>query len=358
MALVPSSMPSISSSFSLCISNPIVIQTDIFNAWLLGKSDIDAVDIFATRRGLDRCPELLSVVQSQYRTFDLLEVHLQRPRFFIDQCFFPLPLEIKRSLLELYYTFDIEIARELLDKKMSSRGRRDLDEICAQSGQPLASIRRQFETFKRIHKRVEDLPGDLNQNIQRKFLLSKRLSAKYAAIVLLTRHRIEVGRRKIGISTTAVFECAEAFFFHLTLPSRTIEFDYILAREIRELRTTVFALQTHDDLYGSMNEALHVTCSDDAKVSTLINRLLVDDLLKLLVESILQIGSGLSQANDIRDMCIDINDLVVKSLKEIDLDRPSAEVLFEALPRLYPDSLSWKRLVTALKICTIVMLYN
>lgn len=356
MAFVPSMMPSCSSSFSVCISNPIVIQTDIFNAWLMGKSDIDAVDVFATRRNLDRCPELLSVVQSQYRTFDLLEVHLQRPRFFIDQCFFPLPLEIKRTLLELYYTFDVEIARELLDKKMSSRGRRDLDEICAQSGQPLASIRRQFETFKRIHRRVEELPGDLNQNIQRKFLLSKRLSAKYAAIVLLTRHRIEVGRRKIGISTVAVFECAEAFFFHLTLPSKTIEFDYILAREIRELRTTVYSLQSQEELYESMNEAIHAT--DGEKAGALMDQLLSVNLIKRLLEFILQIGSGLSQANDIRDLCIDINDLIVKTLRDSALERSSVELFFESLPRLYPESTSWRRLITALKLCTVAMLYN
>lgn len=310
---------------------------------------MDAMEIIACRKGQPHGPELLSVVQSQFRTFELLEVHLQRPRFFIDQCFFPLPLEIKRTLLELYYTFDAETARELLDKKMSSRGRRDLDEICAQTGQPLASIRRQFETFRRVQRRVEELPGDLCQNIQRKFLLSRSTSAKHAAIALLTKHRIEVGRRRLPVSTAAVMECAEAFFQNLTLPSKTVEFDYLLAMEIRELR------QNFDIHSLDLEE---IVSSVEKSHAEAIQSSLTDESLQSLMQHCLHIGSGISQAKEVRALCIEINDGLARPLAASGLPRPSIEALFEAIYLVHAESAAWRRLITALKVCTISILYS
>ncbi len=322
------------STFSVCISNPIVIQTDVFHSWVEGKTDMDSMDSLATRRKLERCPELFSIVQSQYKMFELLEVHIQRPRFFIDQCMFPLPLEMKRTLLEFYYNFDAEIAREILDRKMSSKGRRDLDEICELTGQPLQSIRRQFETFKRIQKRVEELPGDLLSNIQKKFLLSKSLSLKYAAFILLSKHRIETSKRKISISTTTVFETAEAMFIHLTLPLKSVEFDYNLAREIRELRLSGFG--SNLDLVGAPFPLL---------VST-------------IVENALQLGSGLSQAKEIKDFFHDLNEYFVIPIQQSNLSKPQTEKVFEFVSELQSSCIAWSRLVSCIRIALLSVLNN
>lgn len=349
--------------FSLCMANPMVIQADLFGEWLRGHGDGDALEAFAARRNLERCPELQALVQSQFRAFELLEQHLQRPRFFIDQCLFPLPLEIKRTLLEHYYSFDQAIARELLDKKMSSRGRRDLDEICAQTGQPLASIRRQFESIKRVQRRVEELPGDLHSNIQRKFLLSKSLSAQYATLALLNKHRIEIGRRKVALSTPAVFECAEALFFNLTLPAKTSEFDYLLAREIRELRTAGFGGSV-EDLIDALVEGLFAVAGDNTDlVDCILARLEPHDyrLLHRLVDSTLQLGSGLSQAKEVRDLVIDMHDTFARPLLAAGFQRPEIETLFEALARIlqvhptHDDTAAWRRLVASIKISVLAI---
>lgn len=306
--------------------------------------DMEAMEVLADRRGLERCPELLTVVQSQFRVFELLEQHLQRPRYFIDQCFFPLPLEMKRSLLEQYYGFEDEVARELLDRRMSGRGRRDLDEICAQTGRPLAAIRRQFETFKRVQRRVEELPGDLEVNIQRKFLISRRLSARYAAVALLTRHRIDVGKKRVPAPAPVVLECAEALFFHLTLPARTIEFDYVLAREIRELRLSGILsdpIQVHEQLsraIKSQQDLLRCLASDSY------------GLLQRLLDAILQLGSGLSQAKEVRDLFIDMTEALAQPLAHSGVLPDQSQSLFDALSDLLPESGSWRRLLTALKI--------
>lgn len=78
--------------------------------------------------------------------------------------------------LSRYYEFDDSVIRELLGKKLSSRHRKDLDEVSEKTNVTLKSCRRQFDNIKRVFKMVEELPGNLMQNIKCNFLLSDELS--------------------------------------------------------------------------------------------------------------------------------------------------------------------------------------
>lgn len=70
------------------------------------------------------------------------------------------------------------MAREILGKKLSSRYRKDLDEVADRTGVRLKSCRRQFDNVKRIFKCVEELPGSVTNNIKQFFLLPDE-SARY-----------------------------------------------------------------------------------------------------------------------------------------------------------------------------------
>lgn len=78
-----------------------------------------------------------------------------------------------------YYEFDDVVIRELLGKKITSKSRKDMDEVAEKTGITLKSCRRQYDNVKRVFKVVEDLPGSLAANIKQHFLLSDDL-AKYA----------------------------------------------------------------------------------------------------------------------------------------------------------------------------------
>lgn len=69
--------------------------------------------------------------------------------------------------------------RELLGKKITSKSRKDMEEVAEKTGITLKSCRRQYDNVKRVFKIVEDLPGFLATNIKQHFLLSDDL-AKYA----------------------------------------------------------------------------------------------------------------------------------------------------------------------------------
>lgn len=75
-----------------------------------------------------------------------------------------------------YYSLDDVVARELLGKKLSSRYRKDLDELAEKTGVKLKSCCRQFDNVKRIFKMVEDLPGNITSNIKQLFLISDVLA--------------------------------------------------------------------------------------------------------------------------------------------------------------------------------------
>lgn len=68
------------------------------------------------------------------------------------------------------------MARELLGKKLSSRYRKDLDEVAERTGVRLKSCRRQFDNVKRVFKVVEDMAGHIANNVKQNFMLSDELA--------------------------------------------------------------------------------------------------------------------------------------------------------------------------------------
>lgn len=80
------------------------------------------------------------------------------------------------SLMSRYYGFDAEVMREILNKKINSRSRSSLDDISEKTRVYLRSCRRQFDNLKRVFKVVEDLSGNLVENIKLNFLLSTDLA--------------------------------------------------------------------------------------------------------------------------------------------------------------------------------------
>lgn len=117
-----------------------------------------------------------SDVLDHYRTYSLLERLLFAPTKLSEQPSFQLEPFSQHLLIEKYYNLDDTVAREILGKKLSSRYRKDLDEVADRTGIRLKSCRRQFDNVKRIFKCVEELPGNVTNNIKQNFLLPDELA--------------------------------------------------------------------------------------------------------------------------------------------------------------------------------------
>lgn len=66
--------------------------------------------------------------------------------------------------------------RELLGKKLTSKSRKEMDEVAEKTGISIKSCRRQYDNVKRVFKTVEDMSGSLVANIKQHFLLPDELA--------------------------------------------------------------------------------------------------------------------------------------------------------------------------------------
>lgn len=181
-----------------------------------------------------------------YRTYNHLEKFLDAPQKLDSSLSFQLEKASKMHIIDRYYSLGDSVCRELLGKKLSSKYRKDLDEISDRTGVKLKSCRRQFDNIKRIQKCIEEaqLSGSLLRIIQREFLLSEELARKYCAIVFIANQRFELSKKKLTyLSFTDFYDCANSIMLQWTYcyqhgSNQEVEeeFDKEFLLDLRELR--------------------------------------------------------------------------------------------------------------------------
>ena len=136
------------------------IDWTLYSLWVEGLSVAEAMQKLR-ERGLvtsqsGYCKDsaennlLASDLSDNYRLFGLWESMLHQPVTFSEQLVFQLDPTTQRMLVEQYYALDSSVARELLGRKLTSRLRKDLDEVADKTGVSLRSCRRQFDNIKRV----------------------------------------------------------------------------------------------------------------------------------------------------------------------------------------------------------------
>lgn len=202
--------------FDISAGNFTIIDWDIHNLWLNGYNQSDAVQYLkdfkksAFRRDFPSgvSHELLTAdVGDYYRLFAMIETAiLTNQQKIIGQnhqlgCFQFVDENTKHRLIEAYYSLDGPLCRELLGKKLSTRLRKDLDEISEKTNLQLKSCRRQFDNIKRVFKVIEEMPGGYVKNIENQFGLGRPAAEKYATLVFASSFRLEMSKRKLYFVT-------------------------------------------------------------------------------------------------------------------------------------------------------------
>lgn len=106
----------------------------------------------------------------------------------------------RTTLLENYWVNNDVFLSQFsffLGRKLSTRNRKDLEDVSEKTDIRIKSCRRQFDNIKRVYKMVEDMDGDLCQNIQTHFMLPSELAKKYASIVYIAYNRFETNKKKL-----------------------------------------------------------------------------------------------------------------------------------------------------------------
>ncbi|CAN0008732.1 unnamed protein product [Ectocarpus sp. 6 AP-2014] len=139
-----------------------------------------------------------------YRVFDTMEHFLRQPEHLRGQLQVQLGETTQASppawMVERYHELDDSVLREILGKKVTSKTRKDLDDVSELTHVPLRSCHRQYDNIQRLLGNLEDSVIlqhlSVAKEVQDKLGLPLRLSAKYTAVAFLLHVRFHVQRAK------------------------------------------------------------------------------------------------------------------------------------------------------------------
>lgn len=147
---------------------------------------------------------LASEITDQWRVFEMVEHFLQTPLLFANSFYSfhmnpTLNMHHCLRMIHLYYSFDTSVAKELIGRKITSRGRRDIDDVADASNVPLRSCKRQFENVRRVFASLEETTQfqcNVFQYLSQQYLLSPSHGLRYTALLFLLYSRFQVYNKR------------------------------------------------------------------------------------------------------------------------------------------------------------------
>lgn len=316
------------------VGNNTLIDPEVFQLWLQGYSAQDAAVALHYNERMkepDVPLELLkSDVLDHYRTLLMLERLLHSPVHLAEQWTFQLAPQTQRMLIAKYYDFDASVVREFLGKKLSSRNRKDLDEVSEKTGVDIKSCRRQFDNIKRVYKVVEELTGPLTKNIQTHFLLPEELARKYAALVYTTHNRFETGKKKLLYLRLEDFVfCVDQMISSWSCRNPNckyeesgMEMDREFLQQLREMK-----LLLDKDHHDRLKDAVLFSLRSQISKHTLQD---VESNFKSLTRTLVNIAYGLNHSKDLRDFFIDIVEKIIEPCRSAHWTAEELRIVMDA----------------------------
>ncbi|XP_072383234.1 acidic fibroblast growth factor intracellular-binding protein isoform X2 [Diabrotica undecimpunctata] len=297
------------SEVDVFISNYTLVDPEIYELWVDGHTASEAVSMLNIKGLGQQTGASLELIASDvldhYRTYSLLEKLLSFPSKLQEQFIFQIDPQTRLFLIEKYYEFDDEVVREVLGKKLSSKNRKDLDEVAEKTGKPLKSCR-QFDNVKRIFKAVEEQPGITTENIKSTFCLSEDLSKKYTCIVFTACMRFETSKKKVQQMSFNNFKiCCEAMIenwtYHLTgTEYNDLEMDREFLFELRDLKVLMDKEREHKHLVlvHLKPKLLQKSYAD------------LESNFKLYNRALLTLATTLHRSRDMKNFFVDLSQIV------------------------------------------------
>ncbi len=303
------------SPLDVFVTEPTEIDLDVFCLWLSGEG-VDE----ATEKRLAREPPsnefddykdlLMSETRGYFRLFGILEPYLQLPSRLLKQGLVQLPLSVKQAMIQHYYAFDERVVREFLGKKLSTKNRKDLDDVSEKTRVPLKNCRRQFDNIKQVLQVVDDYEGSLVENIKAQFSLSEDLARSYASVVFINHNRFETQKKKLSHLLFSDFTyCASEMIDHWTAGSEgshvmddDLELDRVFLQELHDLRIGMLDRVWIDRHLKLILKDLRKQKCHPSYVKQ------VEQNGRSFLKSIISFGASLIHRKDLKDFFVDVTD--------------------------------------------------
>lgn len=195
----------------LSVCSPPEIDTDIYGNWVDGYTS-EEVAKFSPFKGnnfefsyrIEECSaDMMRMfqfdIEDQYRCFEVLEHYLMQPYLLKSQSLCTVAPDLQAQMIEKYWSLDDSFIRELLNRKLNTKGRKDLEDASESTGLHLRSVTRQFDNVKRIYAAYEDttnLSSNAYQFIHKTYMISPNLSKKYTCLIYLMDSKFNLTSKK------------------------------------------------------------------------------------------------------------------------------------------------------------------
>jgi len=313
--------------YTVFVTNSFVLDQDIYNCWLYGYSIDYTVKQLQKKQNNISYQILKNYVADGYRTCELLETFLKHPKCFSGQITFPISQSYKTLLVKKYYSFDKNVMRNLLGKKINSRTRKELDSISEKTQIPLAGCKRIFDNLKRIQKKIEDLENkDFIEEIKKEYHLPTSLASQYAHIIFTNLLRLDTSKRKMTpISYTSFERAAAVFYNYWRDPSNIYDFDEDLCQDFKEIKTHFFCIK---DVWEEYKSKIIFELQKYGYDSTISKG---SQIFKLILRNILTVGTTLCNSKENRNIFIQIIDKITEPCISVGYKIEDVKAIFDAI---------------------------
>ncbi|XP_005106473.1 acidic fibroblast growth factor intracellular-binding protein [Aplysia californica] len=352
------------------VGNHCSINPDIYELWLKGFTVSEAARVEQNKVNLKTLgatyDDLMSDVVDNFRLFHGLEEMLKTPPRLSHQLVYQFSSDTINMLIQRYYSFDASVIREIFGRKLTSKNRKDLDDISEETGVSVKSCRRQFDNVKRVFKTVDELSGRLVDNIQSHYCLSQDLAKAYAAIVFITNNRFETGKKKLNYLTFDDFAiCANHMISNWSYSSEDcqthedmdVDMDRDFLLDLRELKV-LMEREYAEEHRGLMLRALQPVMREKVLSE-------MDSNFRAVSKTIISIANGLNHSKESRDIFIDIYEKLIEQWIQWQWSKNDAQSfllafkdtslqldLFRSSPKLVKV---WERYMGTFCLCVLQM---
>jgi len=315
--------------------NYVLVDWEAHALWIAGHGVTEAVAIMREKGIMNEYPGvtldlLVSDLNDQFRLFSMLENLLLDAGNFSEQLLYQLDRETQERLIERYYGLDDAFCREVVGKKLSSRLRKDLDEIADRTGILLKSCRRQFDNIKRVFKTVEDMPGGYVANVMKTFSVSQSLAEKYGAIVMLGSLRFELHKKRLnGLTFDAIRVVALHFIGGWMVFDA--DADPALDKEFLGSLKCLKALQERD------KEHRNIVCSRLKDLPEQVTTRTCNEIeanFRTLTRNMLTLGL---QNKEVKDFFVHVTEKICEPLRAMQLERGELTLFLSAYTEAVTD---------------------
>lgn len=294
----------------------------------------------------------------QFQLYEWITPALNEPTQFRTQSLFVLqPVDVA-YMIETYYSYDEAVMRDLLGKSLTKAAMRDIQDQAEMLGIKVNSTRRQFDNLKRILTRIEQqmlankgapASRSILTGITQDFMLSIELASQYQHIAFLCYNKIETSKSGLNVLDFAEFSSLAGVVMAKWGSEDSLDLDSDFTDMMRLAKETLMDRELANDFRKHVMALFRISLHDSAEAplfaqgsmaalgkEQLYYRHMLSGVERNhlnLSRAVAQIGSGLQEWREIRDLFVDVNEKILAPLDASDLTLEQVVTLLGAMDK-------------------------